>query len=131
MKYESGIGHVRPLLAPVSRLIFGKQYRLEVAAAASALDDPIWSRRLAQLLGLAENQVAGELGRLVEIGALTEFPEAHDRRKLYQLASHPIWPFVRDLAEKTIRDAVGEGAIEDFWTEICGGAPRAIVGGER
>jgi hypothetical protein len=126
MKYESDIGRVRQHLSSVSRLEFGRQYRLEVALVVGALEDPIWSRRLSQILGLPENQVASELSRLLEAGALTPFPEAHDRRKLFQVARHPIWAFARDLSEKTIREAEGEEAMSAYWQEVCEGAPREI-----
>ena len=126
MKYESGIGRVRKHLSPVSRLEFGRQYRLEVILVAGALEAPIWSRRLSQVLGLPENQVAAELSRLAQAGALTEFPEAHDRRKLFQIAPHPIWSFARALSEEAIRKAEGEEAMSAYWQEVCEGAPREI-----
>jgi hypothetical protein len=103
---------------------------LEVALVAGALEDPIWSRRLSQVLGLPENQVAGELSRLVQAGALKEFPGPNDRRKLFQVAPHPIWSFARELSEKAIREAEGEEAMADYWQEVCEGAPREILKGK-
>jgi hypothetical protein len=125
------IGPINENLRAVSKQMFGKLYRLEIAAVAAAEEPPTWSRRLANRLRLPENQVATELGNFVEIGALQRFPAEHDRRKIYQAVSHPIWRFSHDLLEKTIRDTSPDGdgdkEVSEYWTAVLDGeAPRSL-----
>jgi hypothetical protein len=123
------LGRIREDLRAVSKEVFGKQYRLEIAAAISALEPPIWSRQIAQILGLAENQVASEVSSYARIGALQRFPIEHDRRKIYQPVPHPFWIFSRQLLEETIgRNASGaaDEAINRYWASILDeAAPRS------
>lgn len=121
MKFDSGIGRVRVILTPLSRILFGKQYSLEIAFAVGGLESPIWSRRLASLLDLPENQVAAELGRLLSIRALDSFPSEHDRRKLYVVVPNPIWRYTRECAEGEIHRAEAVGGrdlIAAYWAAI-------------
>lgn len=126
MDSDSGIGQVREILGPLSKLTFGKQLRLEVIYAASEVAEPIWSRQLGTQLLLPDNQVSVELVFLAKLGALVQFPADHDRRKLYQRAPHPIWPFATRLAADSIREAAGEGLVKRYFDEIREGAQRAI-----
>lgn len=132
MKHEAPIGRLRRDLAEVSKPTFGKQYRLEIGAVICALDAPIWSRRVSQVLDIPENQVASELGFFADRGALMVFPAEHDRRKLYEVVEHPLWGFARQLFERSIQLAHPddwEALIDDYWAEICGGEPKAIPRG--
>ncbi|HEX3040529.1 MAG TPA: hypothetical protein VHP56_00360 [Solirubrobacterales bacterium] len=104
MNIDVAVGPIQTRVRSHSKAIFGKRYRLEVIAAAGASEDPIWSRRLAELLHLPENQVSGELQNLANLGALQSFPAQHDRRKLFQCVPHPIWGFARELVEHTIAE---------------------------
>lgn len=132
MNYDIELGQIRVNLQGLSKQVFGKLYRLEVVAIVGAQDPPIWSRRVAKTLGLADNQVAGELSSFVEIGALLHFPSEHDRRRIYQVARHPIWAFGRALLEETIRaeDPVnGEERKAAYWATVLeGAAPRPVPG---
>jgi hypothetical protein len=123
MKHSDDLGQIREGLRDVSRQVFGKQYRLEVAALASAQEPPVWSRRLARSLGIGENQAASEIGSLATLGALQRFPAEHDRRKIYQPMPHPIWGFARELLVATIRELAPEDADDSlarYWRLILG-----------
>jgi hypothetical protein len=130
MDNDDILGQIREDLRGVSRKVFGKQYRLEVAAAASAIDPPIWSRRLSKLLDIAENQVAMEIVSFAELGALQRFPAEHDRRKIYQAVPHPLWPFARQLLERAILSVNpedGEVKLTKFWASLLDGSqPTAL-----
>lgn len=130
MDFDVDIGRIQKTLRGRSRGLFGKRYRLEVIAAVGATGDPIWSRGMAQALGLAENQMAAELKALAQLDALRPFPLPHNRRKLYQLAAHPVWGFARELVERTIADLYPEqsaSAISAYWSEVLAGeAPRRL-----
>jgi hypothetical protein len=130
MNIEVEVGPIRERLRSSSKSVFGKLYRLEVVAAIGASEDPIWSRRMALALRLPENQVAAELKFLMNLGALQPFPSIHDRRKLYQLAPHPIWAFGRDLLESTIAELYPEEprrATATYWAQVLGiSEPRPV-----
>jgi hypothetical protein len=110
MKLNDDLGQIREGLRDVSRRVFGKQHRLEIAAIVTAQEPPVWSRRLARSLEIGENQAASEIGNLASLGALQRFPAEHDRRKIYQPVPHPIWDFSRELFVVTIRDLDPENA---------------------
>lgn len=129
MNYDSGTRRVREILRPQSKLDFGKLNRLEVAFVVSALDPPIWSRQIGQLLGLPDNQIAAELSWLLETRALVELPSQHDRRRVYQAIGHPIWAYVREIAETRISESEDEHFLARYWEEICDGRPRAVPEG--
>lgn len=121
MKHDADIGWIREALMGASRLAFGKQYRLEIAAVVRVVDPPIWSRRLAKALDIPENQVASELGHFVEMEALQRFPAPHDRRKLYQLLPHPLWSYASDLFELTVHSARPDDGVEQltwYWDSL-------------
>jgi hypothetical protein len=123
MKHNNDLGQIREGLREVSRRTFGKQHRLEVAAAATAQEPPIWSRRLARSLGIGDNQAAAELASLEALGALQRFPAEHDRRKIFQPVSHPIWGFARELLVTTIRDLApgdAEESLHLYWQSVLG-----------
>ncbi len=61
MKFDSDIGQIRSHLQRLSRQIFSKKYRLEIAALVSAMEPPIWARQVAKALDIGENQAASEL----------------------------------------------------------------------
>jgi hypothetical protein len=135
MKSEAPIGQIRALFKPASRMAFGKQHRLEVAAVIGAMGPPVWSRQLSETLGIAENQVAADLRHLLEWGALEQFPAPHDRRKLYLPVPHPVWRYSRELLERAITQASpdnGSELIESYWRSILGDrVPAEIPSGER
>lgn len=123
MKHISDLGQIREGLREVSRQTFGKQYRLEVTALVAAQEPPIWSRRLARSLEIGDNQAAAELASLEALGALQRFPAKHDRRKIFQPVSHPIWGFARELLVTTIRDLAqenGEESLHLYWQSVLG-----------
>ncbi|HVD38489.1 MAG TPA: hypothetical protein VNC15_06630 [Solirubrobacterales bacterium] len=130
MNIDVDVGPIRARVRERSKQVFGKRYRLEVFAAVGAGEDPIWSRRIAQSLQLAENQVSGEIQLLASLGALQEFPAPHDRRKLYQRVSHPVWGFARDLVEHTIAEIYPEEprqASTAYWFQVMAIAePRPV-----
>lgn len=130
MKHSDDLGQIREGLRDVSRQVFGKQYRLEVAALAAAQEPPVWSRRLARSLGIGENQAASEIGSLAMLGALQRFPAEHDRRKIYQPMPHPIWVFSRELLVATIHELAPEDAedvLARYWQSVVGeGGPEPI-----
>lgn len=132
MNIDVDVGPIQTQVRSRSKDVFGKLYRLEVIAAVGASEDPIWSRRIAQLLQLAENQVSGELKVLADLGALQAFPSQHDRRKLYQRVPHPIWAFVRSLIEHTIVELYPEEprqAIAAYWFQALAIAePQPVPG---
>lgn len=125
MNSDTEIGRIREDLRAVSKTVFSKLYRLEIAGAISAQEPPIWSRRLSGTLGLAENQVASEIGVYAALGALQRFPNEYDRRKIYQLVQHPFWTFSRTLLENTIRASfpeTGDEKIAEYWAAVLDGA---------
>jgi hypothetical protein len=130
MNHDVELGRIREDLRSVSKQIFSKQHRLEVAAVASAQESPVWSKRLAKVLDLGENQVSSELGEFANLGMLQHLPVENDRRKMYQPLPHPLWDFVREVLERTIRMADpenGEQRVALYWMEILeGAAPQAI-----
>jgi hypothetical protein len=133
MEHEGNIGRLRPSLVTTSKRLFGKQHRLEIASVCGVLEPPVWSRRVSQLLGLAENQVAAELNAFVELGALQRLPLSEfDRRKTYQAAAVPFWDFCRVEFERAVhRDFADEGnkMLMDYWTYVTRGHDqRAAVG---
>jgi hypothetical protein len=124
MKHDSSIGRVRPPLVEASKLLFGRQYRLEIGAVAGLIEPPIWSRRLSRLLEIPENQVAAELSVFAELGALQRQPLSEfDRRKTYERLSHPLWDFCRGELERALKvkypDDAGE-LLQVYWTELVG-----------
>jgi len=135
MDHKIEIGRIRQQLRVVSKSLFGKLYRLEVIAAIGATRDPIWSRGMAQALHLPENQVSAELKTLAKLGALHDFPSQHDRRKLYQLAPHPLWIFVRTLLKEAVVDLYPDRAaevLEAYWSEFGDvDGPRPVLPRER
>ncbi|HWM64724.1 MAG TPA: hypothetical protein VNP96_12140 [Solirubrobacterales bacterium] len=132
MNHANDIGQIQENLRAVSKQVFSKQYRLEIAAVCSAQEPPTWSRRLATTLGIAENQVASEIGSFARLGALQRFPAEHDRRKVYQVVPHPLWGFARELLEDTIRAtelARAEDSVARYWAAILGeAAPWPVPG---
>jgi hypothetical protein len=125
MNNDSDIGRIQGELRTLSKAVFSKLYRLEIAGAISAQEPPIWSRRLSGTLGLAENQVASEISAFASFGALQRFPSEFDRRKLYQVVPHPIWTFSRTLLEDTIRTSfpeAGDEKIGEYWAVVLDGA---------
>jgi hypothetical protein len=123
MNNDIDLGRIREDLRDASKQVFSKLYRLEIAAAISAQQPPLWSRRLARSLDLAENQVTAELAAFAALGALQHFPAEHDRRKIYQVLPHPLWGFVRELLEETIRAGQpehGEERVRAYWADVLG-----------
>lgn len=130
MNIDIDVEPIRTRVRKRSKQVFGKRYRLEVIAAIGASEDPIWSRRIAESLRLAENQVSSEIQLLASLGALQEFPAEHDRRKLYQRVPHPIWVFARDLVEHIVAEIYpGEPrqASAAYWFQVMAIAePRPV-----
>lgn len=125
MNLDDDIGRIEKELQALSKSIFGKLYRLQIAAAMTAQEPPIWSRRLSGTLRIAENQVAAEITAFAQLGALQLFPNEYDRRKLYQLVPHPIWGFSRTLLETTIQGMfpdAGEEKVAEYWAVVLDGA---------
>lgn len=121
MKHNNDLGQIREGLREVSRQVFGKQHRLEITALVTALEPPIWSRRLARALDIGENQAASEISSLASLGALQSFPSEHDRRKIFQPVPHPIWEFSRNLLVATIRDLKPENPeanLSLYWRSV-------------
>lgn len=131
MKFDDRLGHIRETLGAVSKQHFSKKYRLEIAAVAAAQEAPIWARQLARGLEIGENQAASELAEFEAMGALQRFPLEFDRRKLYQVVPHPLWPFAREVLEDTIRamnPEEGEADIRLYWAGVLDGAePQPIL----
>jgi hypothetical protein len=122
MHYDERLGRIFNELRQTSRGVFGKTYRLEIVALVAAQEPPVWPRRVARSLGIAENVVAGELKNYAKLGALQRFPAAHDRRKIYQLVPHPLWGFGRELAERVIARTAEEEEelLPLFWESLLG-----------
>jgi hypothetical protein len=95
---------IREALKGVSRRLYGRQFRLEVAAAIDELPPPVWSRKVARALDIPENQVAREFRDFAALGAIQAFPLEHDRRKTYSVVDHPLWDSSRALFERTIHE---------------------------
>jgi hypothetical protein len=132
MNDPNDLGQIREDLRGVSKAVFSKLYRLEIVAVACAQEPPIWSRRLARTLDLADNQVASELVNFADMGALQRFPAEHDRRKIYQAVKHPLWGFGRSLLEQTIRAGdpeYGGERIAFFWETVLEGAEPVPIPG--
>lgn len=133
MNYDANIGQTRECLMPASRMAFGKQHRLEIAAVLTAMGPPVWSRQLAETLGIPDNQVAADLNHFAKWEALELFPAPHDRRKLFVAVPHPVWPYARELFERAVMRAFpGDGSerIDDYWRSILGdGVPAPVPGG--
>lgn len=106
-------------------------HRLEVAALAGAQAPPIWSRNIARLAEIGENQASSELAAFEMLGALQRFPAEFDRRKIYQKAPHPLWPLTRQMLEGTIYRLSREGedvSIEGYWEQVLeGAAPEPLL----
>jgi hypothetical protein len=125
MNNDIDVGRIKEDLKKVSKQVFNKLYRLEIAAVASAIQPPIWSRQLSVVLGIAENQVASEVGNFAAMGALQRFPARHDRRKIHVVVPHPLWGFARELVEVTIQATYlddGEMAVAAYWSAVLDGA---------
>jgi hypothetical protein len=109
-------------LVATSKQVFGKQHRLEVASVCGVLGPPVWSRRVARLLGLPENQVAAELNAFAQLGALKRLPLSEfDRRKTFQAAPHPLWKFCRAEFERVAHEGFPEEAEEllrGYWRYV-------------
>lgn len=132
MKHDAQIGQTRDCLKPASRMAFGKQHRLEIAAVITALGPPTWSRQIATTLDIPENQVAADLKHFAEWGALEQFPAPHDRRKLYVAVAHPVWRYARELFEEAIERANPEDGperIDRYWSTVLDGADPAPIPG--
>lgn len=130
MNNDAHIGQTRECLTPASRMAFGKQHRLEIAAVITAIGPPVWSRQLAETLGIADNQVAADLRHFSKWRALEPFPAPHDRRKLYVAVPHPVWRYARELFERAVMESFpddGRERIDGYWRRILDdGAPAAI-----
>lgn len=130
MNDDAHIGRIRECLAPESRMAFGKQRRLEIAAVIPAMGPPVWSRQLAGILDIADNQVAADLRHFAEWEALEPFPAPHDRRKLYVAVPHPLWRHARDLFERAVMRSFpdeGRELIDGYWRSILDdGVPAPI-----
>lgn len=129
MKFDSDIGRIRSHLQRLSRQIFSKKYRLEIAALASAMEPPIWARQVAKALDIGENQAASELQEFEQLGALQQFPSEFDRRKLYLVAPHWLWSAARAAQDRGIRELDpenGDALVAAYWTATVDGIPRPV-----
>jgi|GEM_PF-7092806 len=131
MKFDTDIGQIRSHLQKLSRRIFSKKYRLEIAALVSAIEPPIWARQVAKTLDIGENQAASELYEFEQLGALQQFPSEFDRRKLYVVVPHWLWSAVREAQDCGIRELNpenGDALVAAYWTAMVdGGTPRPVL----
>ena len=130
MKFDSDIGQIRERLQELSRQIFSKKHRLEIAALVSAMEPPIWARQVAKTLDIGENQAASELHEFEQLGALQQFPSEFDRRKLYVVTPHWLWRAVREAQDSGIRELDpenGEALVAAYWTAMVDHAPRPVL----
>jgi hypothetical protein len=120
MKFDSSIGHqIFRDLEGTSRQVFGKKYRLPIAAVALALDPPIWARQLARALEIGENQAASELAELERMGAVHRVQASYDRRKVFQQRDEdPFWDFARQKIEDVVRARDPDG-VGSFWDAMA------------
>jgi DNA-binding transcriptional ArsR family regulator len=86
----------------ISRLLFGNQDRLVVAAAiAGAEHGTIYGRNLAEQIGITDNRVGLQLKALAEAGLLTRLPQiGGDRIVYYERVESVFWKLVGSLAEE-------------------------------
>jgi hypothetical protein len=130
MKFDSDIGQIREHLQELSRQIFSKKYRLEIAALVAALEPPIWARQVAKTLDIGENQAASELHEFEQLGALQQFPSEFDRRKLYVVVPHWLWRAVREALDSAVRELEpdeGDALVAAYWAAMVdGGEPRPV-----
>lgn len=134
MKFDSDIGQIHSHLQRLSRQIFSKKYRLEIAALVSAMEPPIWARQVAKALDIGENQAASELQEFEQLGALQQFPSKFDRRKLYVVAPHWLWGAARAAQDSGIRELDPENGgalVAAYWTAMVDGTPRPVPANTR
>jgi len=83
----------------VSRLLFGNQDRLLVAAAvAEAEAGSIYARNIAEQLGITDNRVAPQLASLERAGLLVRLPRVGgERRVYYERVASSFWELCASL----------------------------------
>jgi hypothetical protein len=86
----------------ISRLLFGNQDRLVVAAAiADAEQGTIYGRNLAEQIGITDNRVGLQLKALAEAGLLARLPQiGGDRIVYYERVESVFWKLVGSLAKE-------------------------------
>lgn len=90
----------------VSRLLFGNQDRLAVAAAiAVAEPGSIYGRSLAAQLGITDNRVGAQLKQLEGAGLLARLPQVGGERIVYYERTKSVFwdlvaKFVEEIAER-------------------------------
>jgi DNA-binding MarR family transcriptional regulator len=91
----------------ISRVLFGNQDRLAVAAAiAVAEPGSIYGRSLAAQIGITDNRVGPQLKALAEAGLLVRLPQVGGERIVYyERAESVFWNLVARLAEETAERA--------------------------
>lgn len=86
----------------VSRLLFGNQDRLLVAAAVAVAESgSIYARNIADQIGITDNRVGPQLASLERAGLLTRLPKVGgERRVYYERVDSNFWELCSSLMEE-------------------------------
>lgn len=84
----------------ISRLVFGNQDRLVVAAAVAASESgSIFGRNLAEQLGITDNRVGSQLKNFEQAGLLVRLPKVGgEQRVYYERVDSTFWDMAASLA---------------------------------
>ena len=97
---------VRARVREVSKVLFGANYRLEVAAAIAAQDAPFYLKRLVEITGIPHSAVHVELRHLLEVGMLKDVPTFSGERIRYLDRSESVfWTLVREYLDELTAEA--------------------------
>jgi DNA-binding MarR family transcriptional regulator len=93
----------------VSKLVFGNQDRLLVAAAVAVAEaGSIYARNIAEQLGITDNRVAPHLRTFEAAGLLVSLPSVGgERRVYYERVDSSFWPLCADLTATIKNHAEG------------------------
>jgi DNA-binding MarR family transcriptional regulator len=88
----------------LSKLLFGNQDRLVVAAAvADAETRSVYARQLAESIGIADARVGPQLAVFEEAGLLVRLPKAGGERRVYfERRESSFWTLCLDLCQEII-----------------------------
>jgi DNA-binding MarR family transcriptional regulator len=98
----------------ISKPLFGNAYRLELLAMIGDFDGAFYARQIARQMGVADNLVTSQLGRLCELGLLEKQP-ASPHVIYTRLPSH-IWGMAKQLRLEI--DGAAPGEQRDHNTEV-------------
>lgn len=108
------LGHqpaVEAELQRQSKLLFGNQDRLLVAAAVALADrGSLYASALAELAGISEVRVGAQLRHFVDAGLLVKLPKVGgERRVYYARVDSPLWTLCAALKDEIAARVAADG----------------------